>query len=320
MKNKPTLNLVAGLMFILAACAQPTPTATPKIAATLTSAPYASLVILLAGSGDDPVSVQAASEIAQAYAAENNMDFQQLDSLDPNNVPGNLTILIQFPSSGFDYSALIGNVKVIAVGNNQQSNLPNVVPLPLGIDSEKVAFIAGYIAAISAEHWRTGILYTEADSANVNDFLAGAEYFCGSCVPTSPPLSEYPLAVQANDAQNWQSAADQLLAAFVRVVYLTPELESSGAAQYLASSGVLLIGQGTPPAELTGSWLISISTDPTSVLRELLPLALAGQPVIPVSTLAFANVNADRLSESRLTNIQQVIGDLMVGYIQLPAD
>lgn len=313
--------------FLLAACAslvspQPTvvleQTAAPQATAT-TPAP---LVLLVSPLQADPGLAAAAAELAAAYAADNQMRFEQRALLDPAQVPAELTaLLLLAPDPGAAaLAAAAPQAQIIAIGFSPEL-APNLVALPLGGGQDgSSAFIAGYVAALTAEDWRAAMLYTPSSAGWVNDFVAGAEYFCGACIPIAAPDSELPLAAQATDAQTWQAAAEQLLAGRAQVVYLAPELEASEAAQYLASFGVLLIGSGEPAPGLEASWLASISTDPIAALREQLPLTLAGQAPASSPSLGLAYVNSAYLSEARLTNVQVVIEDLLAGFIVLPSE
>lgn len=314
---------VFSLALALAACSSPAATATSTIETPPTSTPAVPLVILLAAPESDANLASIAAEVGSAHAAANGMQFEQRATLAPAEIPPNLArLIILSPDPGA--AAMVAaapQAQVITIGFELESGPPNVVGIPVRSGNEsQIAFIAGYIAAMSAEDWRTGLLYTGASAAIVNDFVAGAEYFCGSCAPFSPPFADYPVAAQAGDAQNWQSVADQLLAELVKVVYVAPELETSGAAQYLANSGVLIVAQGTPPAELASSWVVSIHSGSDASLRELLGQALSGQPLTAAPSLTLTNLNTGLFSESRKSNVQLVIDDLLNGFIQLPAD
>ncbi len=260
------------------------------------------------------------TEIASTFASSHGMQFQQLDRLSTTEMPSNLaTLIVLGPDPGAaDLAAAAASVQVIAVGFTPTAEQPNLqTVLGLGTQSGAAAFIAGTIASITAPDWRVGMLYSRASADLVQNFEAGAEYFCGSCIPEGPPYVEYPQAVQAADVTNWQAAADELLAQSVKVVYLAPELEGSGAAEYLAGFGVLLIGSGSAPQGQETKWLASVSSDAVAELREQLPKALAGEAVNPVSPLAINNANPNYLSEGRMAYIQKVIEDLLNGYIDL---
>jgi hypothetical protein len=309
------------LALLLAACSFGGPQATATIAvaqSTATPSPEPPLLILLAPAGSDAQLASVTTEIANDFASSHGMQFQQLDTLSAAELPSNLaTLIVLAPDPGAaDLAAAAASAQVIAVGFTPSANQPNLQTLlGSGEQAGAVAFIAGTIAEITAPDWRAGMLYSPASADLVDSFEAGAEYFCGSCVPEGPPYNEYPLAVQAVAPANWQAAADELLAKSVRVVYLAPELEGSGAAEYLARFGVMLIGSGSAPQGLEASWLASVSSDAAAALRQQLPQALAGEVVEPVSALA---INSSYLGEGRLAFIQKEIDDLLNGYIDLP--
>ncbi|MEX2143901.1 MAG: hypothetical protein WD740_04845 [Anaerolineales bacterium] len=318
------LSFFIAAALVLSSCASPQPTVviepTRAPAATLTTSPP--LVLLVAPPQSDPALAAAAAELAAAHAAQQQLRFEQRDLLDPVSIPADLAILLLLaPDPGAAaLAAAAPQVQIFAIGFTPETLASNLVALPLGSGADgSAAFIAGYLAALTAQDWRAGMLYSATSAAWADDFVAGAEYFCGACIPVSPPIVDLPIAVQAADGQNWQAAADQLLAAQVGVVFLAPDLEASGAGQYLAGFGALIIGGGSPPADLSANWLASVSADPASALRKQLPLALAGQPFDSEGGLALAHVNPAYLSEARLADIQAVISDLLTGYLLLPS-
>lgn len=316
------VSLLLLLSFLIAACATPAPTTTPTLAPTLSPTPNVPLVILLSSPDSDPALLAAASEIASAYTSEHGMQFEQRTILNPADLPSSLAKLIVLaPDPGVSALALAApQAQVIAIGFSTEANIANLSSLPMATNNEaQTAFIAGYISAITADDWRAGMLYTASSASAVNDFVAGAEYFCGSCAPLAQPLIDYPVTAQT-EIQNWQAAADLMLAQSIQVVYLAPELEGSGAAQYLADLGTLLIGSGAPSTDLGDVWVVSITSDVTAALHQLLPLALDNQPPQSASSILLKNVNLSLLSESRQAFVHQVIDDLQAGFIQLPTD
>lgn len=319
-------NLIALLISatLLSACglgASPAPTIEAIPTATLSPTVAAPLLLLVAPAEGDPKLAAAAAEILAAYAGRNQMQFEQRSSLNFQELPANLaTLVLLAPDTGVvALAAAAPQARIITIGFSPESPLANVTTLSAGGDESAVAFVAGYVAALTAEDWRAGMLYSPASANLVDDFLAGGEYFCGACSPVAPPYYEYPLAVQAGDSQNWQAAADELLAQSVRVVYLAPEMEASGAAEYLSNFGILLVGNQAPPEALAGSWIASISSDPIATLREQLPLALSGQPLGANRSLTLLNVNLAYLGLGRQANVQGVIDDLLSGFILLPS-
>jgi hypothetical protein len=311
------------LAVTLTACGSAaTPTVTPHIVPT--SAPTVTTAVptllLVVPPDADPALAAVAGEVAAAYAAERGLVFEQSSALDAAAIPSNVTKVAYFPNASFDPALVSSPISLVAIGQCE-SAATNVIALCLtGNASEQAAFVAGYVAALTADDWRVGMLYSPASASTADDFQAGAEYYCGSCIPLSPPPGEFPLASQAADPTNWQSAADELLLNFTRVVYLTPEMATSGAATYLANYSVLFIGTGTPPDALVGSWIASISADPADALRQQLLAALDGQIPAASGSLALTNMNSAYISEARLANIQTVIADLLSGFILLPTD
>lgn len=310
------------LALLLAACslggAQPTATLELPTPVPASPTPLPGLVVLLAPDGSDAAQVAIAAEVAASFAAGNGLAIEQRTALSPGEVPPNLSVLIVLapePGGIAEIAAAAPAARIITVGFAPAA-VPNITSLTAGsAGASQVAFLAGYVAALTADDWRAGMLYTSVSADLVADFTAGAEYFCGSCTPLAPPYSEYPMALQANSPADWQAAADGLLAEFIRVVYLTPELENSGAAQYLAAYGVLLVGSGAPPADAAQNWVASVGADSAGALRQQLGQALAGQPLAMSSSLAVSHPSPSYLSPARLSHLQTVINDVLAGVL-----
>lgn len=315
--------LPVAMLSILAACAAPQATPTPEPTATTapTATSAAPLALLIVPPQADIALAGAAAEVVTQYATEHQLRFEQREMLDPSQAPAETVNLVMLaPDPGVAaLAAALPFAQIVTIGFDPDGDFANVTSILAGGASEgATAFIAGYTAALVADDWRAGMIYTAASQTLADDFIAGAEYYCGACVPLAPPESEFPMAAQATDASNWQSAADLLLSNFTRVVYLAPEMEASGAGPYLAGFGVYLIGTGTPSADVQGSWLASVSSDPVAALRQQLPLALDGQATPAGSSLGLSNINTEFVSDAKLANIQAIINDLLAGYITLP--
>ncbi|MGH2582311.1 MAG: hypothetical protein ACRDFQ_05385 [Anaerolineales bacterium] len=293
----------------------PTETLPLQIDPTSTNPPVP-LIILLKPAGSGAAVAEIAAEVASGYASRRGMRFEERDNLDPAQAPAELAKLILLaPDPGaLSIATSLPNVAVIAVGFAPDGQAANLVSLASSGSPEEVAFVAGYMAALTAENWRTGMIYSPQSAHLVDDFISGVEYFCGLCIPAAPPDHEYPQAFQAQDAQTWQAAADALLGQSVRVVYLSPEMESGGAANYLASFGVLLIGSGEPPADISANWIASVGGHSIDQLREQLPALLDGQ-TIQISAIELLNVNPAFLSDGRQAYVYALISDLLAGLI-----
>lgn len=326
MRAPKILSLLA-FTLVLAACGQPASEATATLpapvveAATATPTREPGLLILLAPEGADTELAAQSAAIMQSYAAERGLLFEQRGSLDASTLPANLVALAALsPTSNLgDLAAAAPQASFVAVGYEPAAQMDNLYSLTLSATgSEAAAFLAGYVAAMSTDDWRVGVLYAPGENLLANGFLAGAEYFCGSCAPLAPPYEEYPLSAEANQA-NWQGAPDSLLSQGVSTIYLTPSLEIVEVVQYLAARNVLVIGQGAPPSGLEAAWLASVGSGQPAELAAALPAALDGQP-LESGAFGLTYANGSYLSAARLAFIQDLITDLESGYIRLPSE
>jgi len=121
----------------------------------------------------------------------------------------------------------------------------NLVVVNTQVNPDYQAFMAGYIAAVEADDWRVGIVYTgdEAGKRYRNAFLTGAIYYCGSCVPYHPPYNGYPLDAEVppgSGIEAYQQAVDSLVALGVNTMHLAPSAQSDDLYRYAASKNVRL--------------------------------------------------------------------------------
>lgn len=309
------------LALLLSACslgaAEPTPTLELPTAVPASPTPLPGVLLLIAPEGVDGSLLAEAQAAASAFAAAQGLQFEQRAALTAAELPANLQAVILLADTGLqELAAAAPQVRFITIGFAPTEPLPNVTSLSAGAaaGSQDAAFIAGYMAAMSANDWRTGMLYGAGDAALVAPYRAGAAYFCGACVPPGPPNSIYPIAVQAAP-DNWQAAIDQFMINFVRVVYITPEMENSGAAQHLASLGVMLIGTSAPPAEAAHQWIASVAARSGDSLQTQLQQALAGQTPTAASGIGIEHLNPSLFSQSRLDFIQITIDELLSGVL-----
>lgn len=310
------------LALLLSACslgaADPTTTVELPTAAPPTPTTEPGIVLLIAPEGADAALLAEAQAAASGFAAAQGLQFEQRAGLTAAELPATLQAAVLLADTGLQELASVApQVRFITVGFAPAEPLPNVTSLSAAAaaaGSLDAAFIAGYIAAMSANDWRTGMLYGASDAPLVAPYSAGAAYFCGACVPAGPPNSTYPIAVQAAP-DNWQAAIDQFMINFVRVVYITPEMENSGAAQHLASLGIMLIGTSAPPADVAHQWIASVSARSGDSLQTQLQQALAGQAPNVASGLAVEHVNPSLFSPSRLEFVQLTIEELLSGAL-----
>jgi len=313
---------------LLAACSsgassQAPAESTPTIPQpTQTPTPLPRLALLIASPDIDPQLLAETEQIVRAYAGEQALSFEAPASLSSGNLPEGLELVVTLGANE-TLSALANaapQARFVAINAGEQIDAPNLQMISLaGQAAEQAAFIAGYTAALSTDNWRIGLLHTPATVHLAEAFIAGMQFFCGSCIPVSPPYNDYPQTAQVDGPQNWQSGANILIGQSAATVYLTPELEIPEIQQYFFHQNVLLIGTSLSSPDLAAGWLASVASDPLAGLRHQLPLALAGLPLSDTpSSLTLSEVNNLILSEPRLLHINEQITDLLDGYITLP--
>ncbi|MCL4257137.1 MAG: hypothetical protein KJZ53_01255 [Anaerolineales bacterium] len=309
------------LALLLSACslgaAEPTPTLELPTPLPATPTPLPGIVLLVAPEDADVNLLAEVQAAASGFAAAQGLQLEQRAAISAAELPANLQAAVLLADPGIqELAAAAPQVRFVTVGFAPAESLANVISVSAAAaaGSQDAAFIAGYIAAMSANDWRTGILYGPADAGLVDAYRAGAAYFCGACVPAGPPNTRYPVAAQAAP-DSWQAAVDQFMIEFVRVVYITPEMENSGAAQYLASFGVMLIGTSAPPAEAAHLWIASVAAQSGDSLQTQLQQALAGQAPSAASGLSVEHINPSLFSQSRLDFVQLTIQELLSGLV-----
>jgi hypothetical protein len=330
-KQSFPIRLIGLFIFALAltACSQvggttestAAPSAIPL--ATQTSTPWPGTALFYASPESDPQLAAEARQILQSYASGQQLIFEELATLPVENItPQTELILLIGPHEGLaELAAAAPQARIIAIGAGQQVEAANLQLLTLSTKAdEQAAFITGYIAALSTEDWRIGLIYTVESAHLAEAFIAGMKFFCGSCKPVAPPYVVYPQIEHIADVQNWQPAADLLFSQFVRTVYLTPELETPAIHEYFFNRDLLLVGSRLSDPRISEGWLASVAADSLSTLRQQLPQALAGLPLDGnASPLTLTEINPSYLSDARLRNVQQVIDDLLAGFIALPS-
>ena len=327
-QRAPHLWLLA-FVLVLVACAPPGGSVDqlqntqvgPQPSATPTQIP--GIVFLFASTASDPQLLAEAELLIQSHAAQQNLIYEKRETLSAAELPAELDLLVIIgPHEGLaELAAAAPQVRIIGIELTEQLDVANVQLISLGAQrAQQAAFISGYTAALSTEDWRVGALHAPQSLNLAQAFLSGVEFFCGSCAPVRPPYNEYPQAAQVESAQNWQAGADLLIGLSVESVYLTPELELPEVQQYLVDRGILLIGSHLTSPEFSSAWLATVSTDSLAALRQQLPQALAELPLSSdLSALELTEVNEAYLSEARLRHIDQVISDLLNGFIALPS-
>jgi len=217
-----------------------------------------------------------------------------------------------------DLAASIPGTRFLAVDVPGAVSTGNLVVVNTQVNPDYQAFMAGYIAAVEADDWRVGIVYTgdEAGKRYRNAFLTGAIYYCGSCVPYHPPYNGYPLDAEVppgSGIEAYQQAVDSLVALGVNTMHLAPSAQSDDLYRYAASKNVRFVGTAAPPAGLEGNWIASVIPASDVDLSSVISQVISGQTNIQVQSSI--QISFTGLSEGRLAFFKEMIDELESGVI-----
>ncbi len=188
------------------------------------------------------------------------------------------------------------------------------------------AFAAGYIFGLIIPDYRAGVISqsgTPEGSQTQGGFQVGEQYYCGLCNSRNAPVTFYPKFAEISDPQNqaeWTAAADALVAAGVRSVFIQPEISSQALVDYLLSRNMLLIGvEGQAGLGQGQGWVATISSAGRNLslgqaVEEL--LNNGSLPLISEVGLDLININREYLSEGKQAYFDVVRRDLLSGLIK----
>ncbi len=184
------------------------------------------------------------------------------------------------------------------------------------------AFLAGYIAAMLANDYRTGMI-GEKDSAGSDiatlAYANGRQFYCGLCNPVAPPWYEYPIVVDMPaDAPEGEANAyaDALKDRLVQVAYIYPTVQIPSQVSYTASLGMWMIGENHPPEDARANWIATIQPDWIAAVQSAWSDIVAGSggKSYP-SPLTLTDINPDLLSEGRQRLAQEMLDKLVSGRV-----
>jgi hypothetical protein len=232
-------------------------------------------------------------------------------ALPPDPGPGVAVLAAAAPQAQF----LAINIPSLTAGGNI-SVLANTV------QTDIVAFMAGYIGALITEDYRIGMIYPDgnADALNALDaYTNGKTYYCGICRPFYYLPYDFPQSIPiptTEPKENYGGYAVYLIQQReVDFIFVYPEIASPELLTYIGSSGAVQVGsspQGPPPLY----WAASITPDTIGAIQTAWPNLIAGQGGQAVqSPLTITNVDANLLSPAKQAEAQQVLAELVAGRI-----
>jgi len=228
-----------------------------------------------------------------------------------------IVVLLTAPDNLNDLLAAAPKVQFVALG------LPGLEPRPnlslITQQTEQAAFVAGFIATIISEDWRSAGLLPDSPASLKDAFLNGGRYFCGRCIPIHGPIVAFPLATAlpaSSSLADWTSAVTQLQTKILETVYVDPSVSSPDLLSLLAKQNLALVGGLVPPAELKSQWAATVSSDVWTPLAALWPGLVAGAGNKTVSAaIQVTDINPSLLTPGKQRLMQDVITGLQTGTI-----
>lgn len=309
---------------------EPTLEVTPTVVTIPTPTESSEIVILLAPPGSEADNAADLQSVLEELSERDNLELQTVSQLSSSDINEDVRLVVVLPPDpGVRALATAApHTQFLAVGIPGFEPTQNLSVLgALGEQPDRQGFLAGYMAATVTPEWRVGVISSEDTApgkAAGNAFLNGVVFFCGLCRTASPPYYEYPqiyrLPAGAGDAQ-WSTAVDYMVGNAVQTVYVSPESMETELLQYLADSGINIIGSAAPPNTVRENWVASIEVDWLTPLRALWPRLISGEGGAAEEVLlVITNQNPVLFSPGRQRLVNKLLVDLQDGYIGTGVD
>ena len=322
--------IVFFLLLLLTACntnnpstpAVGAPAATETLLTPTDTAVPSPRIVLLAPPETDPILLAEIEPEINTIAAENAIQVEVSQALDPAALPANMQLVVAAPSSPNlpDLVAAAPQVQFVALmipGLTPADNL--TVISPGGQDALNQGFIAGYIATVLTDDYRVGSITSFSQPGYRQGFITGARFYCGLCPQLYPPYHEYPLSAEINanpSPAEWQSAADQLLTSSVNTIFIAPDIADSALFEYLAQKDINFISTVVPPETAKSNWLLAIEYDIPTVLQQVLPAVLQNGAMEQVNApLSLHPSDSALLGPGYIAHFDHIINQLQQGAI-----
>lgn len=310
----------------------PLPSDTFTAEPTLTPTPLPPTIFLIAPQMEGTPWFNEANAVLAEFARQENLLFEVKPAITPAEIQSRPVPLLVILPDGIDPRSLAESApqtQFLAVGYASLSPLVNLSLLsaqPYRPDWE--GFVAGFIAAAVTEDWRVAVVSdpnTSEGKAAQNAFRNGVRYLCGLCQPLYPPFPTptYPLYGQLSPA--FTAAEVESLIAYFQSRSVKTVFFHRPAPEWLTAfgqAGFNLIADQPPPPALRDRWIVSIqSLDLAGELRLLIPELLKGKGGQNINlSLTLTHVNEEHFSPGRQAFSEQMISELLSGYIDSGVD
>ena len=332
-----TLSLsILGLLIIaiLVACGQATPDATPTPiptetaipTATFTATPSSPLAILVLPADMDQAMYDLYQTTVYGLAQQAGFRFQVRNTLSELDLEPALRVVITLPPDpGPGIAALAAaapQTQFLAINIPGLAAGGNVSVLANNVQTDIVAFMAGYIGAMIMDDYRIGMIYPDGNAEALNALDAytnGKTYYCGICQPYYYLPYDFPQSIPipgTEPPENYGGYAVYLIQQReVDFIYVYPEIATPELLAYIGSSGAVQVGSA-PQGGIPLYWAASISPDTIGAIQAAWPNLVAGQGGQAVqSPLGLIDVDPNLLSPAKQADAEQVLADLLAGRL-----
>lgn len=306
------------------ATSTPIPADTPIIPPTLTATATTPLAILVLPADLDPETSNLYQKTVYDLAQSSGLRFQVRNTLTAADLEPGLQVVIVFPPDPgiVALAAAAPQVQFLAI------NLPDIAPggnisvLGNGSQPDVAGFLAGYTAAMITDDYRIGMLMPKdnADALSaLNSYATGMSYYCGTCRPLyfyPAPFPQYVEISAEEDPAAYNAYADILILQHkVLTIFLHPDIATPDLINYIATTGVSMIGTASPEAR-PGGWVMTIQPDVLRAIQSAWPGLVSGQGGVTVqSPLGLADIDPNLLTPGKQRLVEQILDDLQAGRI-----
>ncbi len=326
-----------GILILLTACggagdngqAPATPTLERPIIPTASPTAAPGLVYLVSGGEVSERMTSRVEDLVTTLSAAEGSEFIVLAEISDSDLEQNAKVVFYLPpDQGLnDLVARHPAVQFVAIGIHGLSEADNLTRIgPDGMGSDHVGFIAGVISAVVTPDWRVGavsVLNSGEEQASNLAFQNGVKFYCGLCRQDYPPFHSYPLGVEASssDVSAVQDAIDTLANLDVDTIFLSPELSGTASAEMLEGPDLSYIGGMSPGDDLGAKWIATVRAAPELAIAEIWDNVWMGDGGGTVSMpIIIEDINSERLTPGREAWVQELLQDLINGYIDIGVD
>jgi hypothetical protein len=238
--------------------------------------------------------------------------------------PGTRVVVVLPPDPGLEsISSAHPEIQFLSIGIPGLQPSTNLSILGSeGFREDQIAFIAGYISTVVTKDWRSGLINqasSEWHEVIEQSFSNGMVYYCGICQLTYPPFYDYPifttLSEDASDLE-WENAVDLLISQAVETVFIYADDFNSKILDDLSQNDLVFFGFHPPPHHLENSWIATIRWAPEIKIESHWDdLVMQSGGWVEEIPIIFEDINEAILTTGKQIWIQEVIDDVLLGYI-----